>query len=224
MNFHVLSAKASAALARGRAVVLNGSAELTYPLVNGGQVMGILATDTAQGAMGDVYVLGECPIGEAGEAFAIGDMVKASIATGKLVKAAATRLMDSDNLLSDVTLTAKKAYQGAIGNTISCTFTDPAANNRPLGVTVSDFDINVTLKTGAAGAIESKASEIAAAINAHAEASLLVTAAPDGAGSGVVKAIAKTYLFGGHGAFARARDAATANGDYIAVELFGGGA
>ena len=224
MDFHMKSFKASAALVRGRAVVLDGSAELTYPLSTGGQVLGILATDTAHDAMGDVYLLGECPIAEADDAIAIGDLLKASVTTGKLTPAAASKTLNCSNALSDVSLVAKKAYQGIKGNLISITLVDPSGNNQALACSVSGLDITVSLKTGGAGAIESLGSEVAAIINATAAAALLVTADDEGAGTGVVNAVAKTYLTGGEGAFARAMEAATADGDYIAVDLIGGAA
>lgn len=224
MGFHLKSFKASAALVRGRAVVLGGSAELTYPLATGGQVLGILATNTAHDAMGDVYLLGDCPIAEADEVIAIGDLLKASITTGKLAVAAASVTLDCSNALSDVSLVAKKAYQGIAGNLISITLADPGVQNQALACTVSGFDITVNLATGAdpGHAITSTGAEVAAIINATAAAALLVTADDEGAGTGVVNAKAKTYLRGGEGAFARAMKAATADGDYIAVDIIGG--
>ena len=103
-----------------------------------------------------------------------------------------------------LTFTAK-AY-GAAGNQISIAYTDPSANDAALSVSVSRFDITVSLATGVAGAIESTAAEVLAAIEASTAASALVGvtiyAADTGGtddGSGVVTAMAKTHLSGGAG-------------------------
>lgn len=88
---------------------------------------------------------------------------------------------------------------GALGNDISVTLKDPAANNATLSVAVTNRDIVVNLATSAGGAITSTAAQVIAAIAAKAEAAALVTGANNGAstGSGVVAAVAKTLLSGG---------------------------
>lgn len=65
---------------------------------------------------------------------------------------------------------------GTAGNEVSITLVDPAANNKTLAITVSSKDISVSLATGEAGAITSTAKGVGDAINAHAEAKLLVKA------------------------------------------------
>jgi len=219
---HTNQAVASVAIARGRAVILDADGKLAYPVVDGGNLFGIVSGAVKEAAIGSVYVLGEIPNAEVGAAVAKGDLLRASKTTGKLVKAAASVLMDSDNANSDVTFTANRSYHGSKGEKISVTFTDPTGNNQPLTITVSNLDIDVSLKTGGAGAIESTAAEIVAAILADATAKHMVTGVADGTGAGVVKAIAKSYLYGGHGAFARANEDGSADGNLVAAEIFGG--
>jgi len=103
-----------------------------------------------------------------------------------------------------LTFTAK-AY-GAAGNQISVTYVDPSANDAALSVSVSRFDIRVSLATGVAGAITSTAALVKTAVEASTAAAALVTvaiyAADGGAvddGSGVVTAMAKAHLSGGTG-------------------------
>lgn len=95
---------------------------------------------------------------------------------------------------SDLTYTAVAV--GTAGNSINVTHVDPGANNAALSVSVNVKTITVSLATGAGGAITSTAALVKAAVNAHAEASLLVTCEDEGAGSGVVNAVANTFLTG----------------------------
>lgn len=113
----------------------------------------------------------------------------------KIAGVRATVTVDMTNANADLTYIAK-AY-GTSGNSISVTHVDPAGNDQPLVVTVSGKDITVSLKTGSGGAIESTAAEVKAAVDAHAEASELVTVAVEGGGAGVVNALAKATLTGG---------------------------
>ena len=79
----------------------------------------------------------------------------------------------------------------------SLKLTDPGGNDQTLSVSVVGNDIDVSLATGAAGAITSTSTLVVAAINAKAEAAALVTAAVDGSdGTGVVTALAKTNVVG----------------------------
>ncbi len=126
--------------------------------------------------------------------------VTASVLAGASVTTAATAAtatLDSTNADSDVTFTAVTA--GTAQN-ISIVFADPGANDAALGVTTtvsgSDVTITVSLATDNAGAITSTADDVAALIAADADASLYVTAAAEGAGTGVVEAIASTDLTG----------------------------
>jgi len=223
LSMHTTSALAAVKIERGRAVIFDGNGKFAYPTQDGDAVAGIVTGEIASGEVGDAYILGEAPNAMVGEAVAIGDLLRAVKTTGKLEVAAASVLMDSDNAKSDITFTVTHKYQGAQGDHITVTFTDAGAG-KALAITVSGFDIDVQLQTGGGGAIESTAAEIVAAIAADADAADLVVGVPDDDGSGVVKAIAKSYLTGGIGAFARAMEVATADGDYVNIDIFGGGA
>lgn len=96
---------------------------------------------------------------------------------------------------SDLTYTAVTA--GADGNSINVTHVDPGAADAVLAVSVFVKTITVSLATNGAGAITSTAAQVKAAVNAHAEAAALVTCEDEGAGSGVVNAVANTFLTGG---------------------------
>ena len=99
-----------------------------------------------------------------------------------------TGVVASDNA---ILYTAKEA--GVEGNAISITHVDPPGNNAALDVTVS-------LATDGASAVTSKADAVVDAVNADAEANLLVAASSavgDSNGTGTVAALAKTNLAGG---------------------------
>lgn len=96
---------------------------------------------------------------------------------------------------SDLTYTAVKT--GAEGNLINVTHVDPGANNAALSISVNVKTIVISLATGVAGAITSTAAQVKAAVNAHAAASALVTCEDEGAGSGIVNAMANANLTGG---------------------------
>lgn len=103
-------------------------------------------------------------------------------------------------------LTFTAVAYGASGNRITVAYTDPAANNAALAVTVSRHDITVSLATGVAGAITSTAALVKAALEASPAAASLVSVAiyaADGGGaddgSGVVTAMARVHLAGGAG-------------------------
>lgn len=107
----------------------------------------------------------------------------------------ATLTIDMTNATSDLTYTA--VDYGVAGNSITVTHTDPSGNNQALAVTVVGTAIDISLATGAGGAITSTAALVKAAVNSHAEASLLVTCEDEGAGTGIVNAEAETALAGG---------------------------
>jgi len=113
--------------------------------------------------------------------------VQASVETG---------IEGSDNA---ITWTASSSYPGTEGNAITVALVDPSANNAALSVSVTGTAITVSLATGVAGAIESTAAEVMAAIEGNAAASALVTVADTGtsAGTGVVAAVAASNLTGG---------------------------
>lgn len=96
---------------------------------------------------------------------------------------------------------------GAAYNDVTVAYIDPAGNNQLLVVTViGDLskDINVSLATGAGGAITSTAALIKAAVEALPAAAALVDLSYGvdggvGDGSGVVAAVSATNLAGGGG-------------------------
>lgn len=95
-----------------------------------------------------------------------------------------------------VLFTAAKA--GRRGNGISVQFTEPAADDATLAVTVNGRAIVVALgKTG--GTIDSTAEDVRAAVAAHVAASSLVTPSNVGNGTGLAAAAAAANLTGGRG-------------------------
>lgn len=90
---------------------------------------------------------------------------------------------------------------GLTGNEISVALIDPSGVSKTLVVTVSGKDISVSLATDDSGTITSTSAEVSAAINADADAKLLVLTSVDltcnDNGSGKVTAKAKTTLSGG---------------------------
>lgn len=111
------------------------------------------------------------------------------------VAAAATVTVTMTGANSNMTYTANTKGNG--GNSISVVHVDPAANNRPLAVTRVGNAITVSLKTGAGGAIESTATQVAAAVNADESISRVLTATVEGTGAGVVEAKSVESLAGG---------------------------
>lgn len=84
---------------------------------------------------------------------------------------------------------------GHIGNLITVTLVDPGKANESLAVSVTGFDIVVSLATGADKKITSTPATIVSAVNGDDSAKLLVLAA--GEGTDPVEAVSKTYLSGG---------------------------
>lgn len=95
-----------------------------------------------------------------------------------------------------ITWVANKA--GAAGNAITIAITNPGGTVAAEVVTVAGNAISVAARTSS-GAITSTAAQIMAAIQAHGEASDLVSVSNDGAsnGTGAVAAVAATNLAGG---------------------------
>lgn len=112
-------------------------------------------------------------------------------------EAAAAITLDMTNATADLTFTAVEA--GTDGNSINVTVVDPGANDADLEISVFVKTITVSLATDENGTITSTAAEVKAAVNANADAALLVTCEDEGAGSGVVNAVANTFLTGGRG-------------------------
>lgn len=100
----------------------------------------------------------------------------------------------SDN---GITWTAKA--DGTLGDAVSVALIDPAANSASLSIAVNGNAITVSLATDASGVITTTATALQTAIEADADAASLVTVADtgDSDGTGVVAAVAKTFLAGG---------------------------
>lgn len=111
------------------------------------------------------------------------------------VQATFSTNLTGDN--NDLTYTA--VLPGADGNAVTVRYSDPAANDAELSVSVTGTAITVNLATGVAGAITTIASEIVTAIEASEAASALVTVADKAAnnGTGEVTAMAATPLANG---------------------------
>ena len=107
--------------------------------------------------------------------------------------AAVTVTMTGDN--SNMTYTAKTKGRG--GNDITVTHVDPGAASRPLSVTRAGNAVTISLATNADSAITSTATQVASAVNAHAEISRVIAATVQGDGSGVVEAKSVESLAGG---------------------------
>jgi hypothetical protein len=90
---------------------------------------------------------------------------------------------------------------GRLGNGISIRLFDPAAINASLVASVTGLDFTFSLATGAGGAITTTASQILTAVEnlSDDDAYISATNAPGNDGTGVVTAMAKTYLTGGEG-------------------------
>jgi hypothetical protein len=88
---------------------------------------------------------------------------------------------------------------GSVGNNITITIVAPGTLNSPLSVSVSGFDITVSLETNGAGAPISTADEVIAALTNEPTAAFLVTAARAVGedGQGVMASFPKTHLAGG---------------------------
>lgn len=95
----------------------------------------------------------------------------------------------SDNTIKWTAVTAGKA-----GNAITVQYLDPAAASQTLYIEVQGKNIVVHLATNGSGSITTTASQIITAVAAHTAASALVTATAVGTTTGVVTAIAQTWL------------------------------
>lgn len=107
--------------------------------------------------------------------------------------------MLSGSVGSNTALAWAAKLDGALGNQISIKLVDPKAASATLAVSVSNRDITVNLATDATKIITTTATQLVAAITAHAGATALVTvanAAPS-TGAGVLAAQRLTYLSGG---------------------------
>lgn len=107
-----------------------------------------------------------------------------------------TNLAGANN---DLRFIAQSAYDGAKGNSIRVKYLDPALASAALSVSVSGFDVTVSLATDGALAITTTAEEIIDAVAAHSPARQLVDVKRKAGndGSGVVIALVITNLSGG---------------------------
>ncbi len=89
-----------------------------------------------------------------------------------------------------------KVYGHEGGNDITVSLVNPGAANSPLGVTVTDKSVVVSLATNGSGAAVSTAAQVVAALNSNVAASALLTASTyrGNAGSGVVAPAGITRL------------------------------
>lgn len=87
-----------------------------------------------------------------------------------------------------------KAWGHEGGNLIQAEFLNPGAANSPLSVVVTGNRITVNLGTDAAGAINSTAAQVVAAINADAAASALVIARTYAGNAGGSAVLARTLI------------------------------
>ena len=109
--------------------------------------------------------------------------------------AAVAALADFGEGAAGFRVTAKAA--GAAGDKISIALVDPEANSSALAFAVAGQAITIELATDNAGAITTTATQLVTALNAHAEASQLVTGAITGTGGGKVVVAPATPLVGG---------------------------
>ena len=108
---------------------------------------------------------------------------------------AAAVTINMTNALADLTYTARDP--GTAGNAISVVHLDPAGNSQALAVSVVGSVITVSLATDGAGAITSTAAQVKAAVLANRNSRALVYCEDEGAGTGIVNAVAATALTGG---------------------------
>ena len=120
-----------------------------------------------------------------------GTLTNASTKVKTHAPATLTTALAGEN--NDMVFTAKE------NRTIKVAYINPLGNNQALSVSVTVDTINVSLKTGSGGAIESTAAEIKAAIEAHYQANELVSVAhaTGNSGAGVVIALTATELANG---------------------------
>ncbi|MEU8264732.1 M14 family zinc carboxypeptidase [Micromonospora sp. NPDC048999] len=89
-----------------------------------------------------------------------------------------------------------KAWGHEGGNDITMSVVNPGGANQPLGVSVTDNNVVVSLATNGSGAVTSTAAQAVAAVNGNAAASALLTASlyRGNAGTGVVATAGLTKL------------------------------
>jgi len=195
----------------------------SLPAVQGNSCLGLLADRTIANHNCSVCMLGE-HYAVAGAAVVEGDLLQA-MTTGRLIPNAASLTTALTGANNDIVWTVTRRMQGLVGNLVNITYTDPGAPSQPLAITVTNpYSIDISLETDGAGAIVSTAADLIAAIAADATASALITGANAAGndGSGVVTAMAQTYLAGAGCTVARALEAAAAAANEFRVFVEGG--
>lgn len=210
--------EASEALERYRCVHLI-SKKAAYPELAGDIVYGITKETVLIGEDVNIQIFGRCYVTAAG-AFSAGEYVKCADNLGRVGAAGSVLTMDTGPANSGLYFTSK--LRGYLGDTINVELDDPAGNDQPLVIGVTDKTIHIDLATGPAGAITSTAAAIKAALDATPAAFALVSTAVEGTGLGVVVADGPHYLTGGAGSIGVAFDDAAALGDEVEIFLFGG--
>lgn len=168
-----------------------GNNQLLSVSVTGNDVTVLLATGGAGAVTSTATQVTAAVIAEA-PAYALVGPVAEGTGAGLVHEDFDTFTMDSVPANSDVDLTSV----GIVTQVLRCKFTDPLGNNQPLTINQVDGDVEVLLATDGVGAITSTSALVVAAINADPGASAIMFAAPEGAGGGIVEAIAWQTLTG----------------------------
>lgn len=172
----------------GKGLVVAG-AVAAHARANGQYVIDNVDSTTDARLVGITHLSGAC---EAPDAFSISvdnyelfsaedAGVQASVATGSGASA--------------LSWTARLGCAG--GSAITVALVNPGANNAQIDVSVTGLALTVNPATNNVGTIVSTAADIAAAVNANAQASALLTVTLGGAGTGLVTALPATNLAGG---------------------------
>lgn len=189
-------------------------ASLTTELAGDNNDLTYTAGDNYAGAAGNYIQIEYVDSGVDGQALTVSvsgsgtaaDPYKITVILGRSSATAASLTTELTGDNNDLVFTAQDAYKGAVGNNIQVAYIDPGAADAALSVDVdglgtadNPFVINVSLATDGTGTITSTAAQVQAAIEAHADASVLVSVANAAGndGSGVVTAMAATALAGG---------------------------
>ncbi len=105
---------------------------------------------------------------------------------------------------------------GTAGNSITIT-QDGSGNNQSLAISVTDYDILITLETNGEGIVQTTVAEMVAAVNANVLASALVVAEVNANGTGLAEDVAETALSGGAAGTNTAKISAKSEGAWSAA-------
>lgn len=202
--------------------VVRGSAEHTckLPTAAGARALGIVSEHSAT-AVGDAASVHHSGIvkGEALSAWAAGDRINIADDAGRLKAAVASLTTNMTNATNnDFVITA--LAKGEAGNRWSLELVDPGGTSATLSVIIYDHHIRVSLGR-ASSAIDTTAALLKTLLEANAEfaANLTFAHKTGNDGTGLVSALAKTYLSGGENDFATAEEAASSSGDIRRIKL-----